>query len=304
MNQARGATRRSLFLYLLGLACSLSGGLGLPLRAAGPPRIWVDASGRFSVEAELVEVLEQRIVLLGKNGKRLTIAIDKLSQRDQEYLDRLKPSSIRNDNLLRLAPPRTPAVAPLPPLDLPPTTTAAPDGEPLSSDGGTIVTRSSRYPQPLKPDAPPWRCGASPTRIPLRSVDISDHCSRPIPIITSGDRGTRTTSVILSVSEHSRFATTGLRNQLIRFDAGAKTARVALSHDQSIQLLDHHLASGRSLVLTGFNSLGQGGGLAIATGWEQDRVRLSLHRPLAQADADRLPHLRWAGGSMTNTSSP
>ncbi len=54
--------------------------------AADSTRIWVDADGLFSVEARLVEVYDDKVVLLRSDGGQITIEIEKLSDRDREYL--------------------------------------------------------------------------------------------------------------------------------------------------------------------------------------------------------------------------
>jgi hypothetical protein len=50
------------------------------------PRTWTDATGKYTVEAELVEVTEDDVVLTKSDGKTITVPISKLSKADQEFL--------------------------------------------------------------------------------------------------------------------------------------------------------------------------------------------------------------------------
>jgi hypothetical protein len=66
---------------------SLIGVLLISVHAsADEPRQWTDATGKFKVTATLEERTEDSVVLRGKDGKKLTIKISKLSKEDQKYL--------------------------------------------------------------------------------------------------------------------------------------------------------------------------------------------------------------------------
>jgi len=68
--------------------------LGLLLLVASPvaARKWTDNTGKFSVEAELVEVKDDQVVLQKTNGKVITLPVAKLSEADREYLKSLAES--------------------------------------------------------------------------------------------------------------------------------------------------------------------------------------------------------------------
>jgi hypothetical protein len=48
--------------------------------------MWTDATGKFQVEAELVEVKGDKVVLKKTNGNTTTVPISRLSQPDQEFV--------------------------------------------------------------------------------------------------------------------------------------------------------------------------------------------------------------------------
>ena len=70
---------------------------------------------------------------------------------------------------------------------------------------------------------------------------------------------------------------------------------------ETIRMFDHHLPSGRSLVLVGHSPIGHGGKLAIASGWNRDenltgnRLEISHRRLLpASENRGRLQTVHWA----------
>ena len=64
---------------------------GLLVVAAQPgwARKWSDATGKFSVEAELVEVKADKVVLRKAGGSEITVPLARLSQVDRRYLESL-----------------------------------------------------------------------------------------------------------------------------------------------------------------------------------------------------------------------
>ena len=49
-------------------------------------RLWEDAAGAFDVEAALQSVKEDKVTLKKKDGKQITVPLDKLAEEDQEYV--------------------------------------------------------------------------------------------------------------------------------------------------------------------------------------------------------------------------
>lgn len=65
---------------------------------AREPRIWVDSTGRFQAEATLVSRDGDHVTLRNADGVVVRVAMDRLSRRDQRYLDRIaadRPGMIR-----------------------------------------------------------------------------------------------------------------------------------------------------------------------------------------------------------------
>ncbi len=51
-----------------------------------PVRKWSNKSGKFNIEARLDEKKGENVVLVKKDGKRLVVPLEKLSEADQEYV--------------------------------------------------------------------------------------------------------------------------------------------------------------------------------------------------------------------------
>ena len=69
---------------------------GLLLTAAQPSwaRKWTDNKGKFSVEAELLEVKDDNVVLKRTNGSVITVPLARLSENDRQYLRTLAQEPI------------------------------------------------------------------------------------------------------------------------------------------------------------------------------------------------------------------
>jgi hypothetical protein len=58
---------------------------------AEPARVWTDRTGKYRVEATLIEQLEDAVVLETVSGNRVTVPIERLSVEDQGHLRQLRP---------------------------------------------------------------------------------------------------------------------------------------------------------------------------------------------------------------------
>ncbi len=72
--------------------------LALVPTTLGDQRVWTDATGEFSVTAELVAVRAGAVVLRSADGKEITVPVDRLSQADQEFIKQSTPPRPAHDN--------------------------------------------------------------------------------------------------------------------------------------------------------------------------------------------------------------
>ncbi len=79
--------------------CMLAVGLLLVVVFPALAREWTDSTGKFSVEAELMEVKGDKVVLKKSDGSIISVPIARLRKTDQEYLKSLgKPGPKPNDD--------------------------------------------------------------------------------------------------------------------------------------------------------------------------------------------------------------
>lgn len=276
---------RIFFPYFLGLwiICGAA--------AAGEPlRIWVDSSGRHSIKARWVERDEERVILQRADGKRLSIAFTQLSDQDQDYLHRIEELTRRGPNPLRSAPPSLPPIDPRPPLDLPPAETVAAPRAELQHAADARAAAGPTPAGPLAPDPAARSCQVPLGRTTWQNLQAHNSYSPPIPIAVAGQH-----ELVFSVSGAFAFPADATPGRLVALKPGEATTRTAWRGEETIRLLDHHHDSGRSLALIGHNSLGEGGELAILTGWDDAEVTVAHRRRLpGSAAAHRSSHLHWA----------
>jgi hypothetical protein len=265
-------------------------------------RVWVDSSGLHSVDASLVRVTEdQRFVVLRRaDGGSVTMTIDQLSLEDQEFInDHLR--QLIGGNQLRQQPPLPPDHEALPILEL---NTVVDKVDNSINFSGQLTLQSATVARPLrglpnrlKADRSPWSVGCTDAVISIDEIDFADEVSEPIPIVVTDDWGTRETSVAVSLSEHTLIPGQPSRRQLIRFDFGNQATVIAMQSKARVRLLDHHIGSGRSLLLTGHGTMGEGGSILLANGWNNDNVKEICRQPLPGSDpstGQSPPKLLWS----------
>lgn len=255
--------------------------------ATDPVRVWVDSTGSHAVKATLIEVKDEKAVLITPDGRRISIPIDKLSTNDQEYIEEVGKSDA---NVLRTKVPEPPNIEPLEPLDLPPAASVADQGAVLDLSAADSVAAPTELPPAIPPDRSPTEVPIATQQIQLGEISSHEACSHLIPV---GDA--QSPALGMSVSSESSSYGEESAHRLLRFDATTSAADVIWQDPDRIRLHDHHVPSGRSLVSVGHNALGRGGQLAIATGWDRDAISIADHRSLPDGGSfGRSSHLRWA----------
>jgi hypothetical protein len=265
--------------------------------AASDLRIWVDVNGKFSVEARVESYDDQNVLLKRKDGGDVTVPIDQLSEEDKEYLEQYRARMESDDHSLRSGPPDRPRVKSLPILDLPQAIGRLPDLTPIEWGRTGPIEIVESEPDQLLADPAPTTLAIQDSSIQIFDVDVYDNCSPPIAVTAIDEAGNQSISVAMSISRGTGSSIVKAKNQLVRFDVQEQRAYVSLNHHESIRLLDHNPDSHRSLVLTGYNSLGYGGKLAVATGWGPSGIKLSHLRPIASPSQNvrvTQPKLQWA----------
>ena len=250
-------------------------------------RVWVDQSGTYSIEASLVRVAGDNVVLLKRDGTRVQIAVSNLSEKDLDYVENARANM---SNQLRAEPPAPPEIRPLEVLDLPPAATVAQDGASLKLDASNSQIKRTSLPKSIEPDRAPYITYASEKQFHMGAIKAYQNCSAPIAV-----GGTEAPALAVSISVGYSLHDETTKNKLVRFDLESGKSSVIWSGAERVTLLDHHAPSNRSLTLVGHNALGHGGKFAIATGW--DRGSISYDHRLALPDSGQIgksSQVRWA----------
>ncbi|MFG0261749.1 MAG: SHD1 domain-containing protein [Novipirellula sp. JB048] len=269
--------------------------LSSPAVARGPLRIWVDRTGLHSIEASLQSITDGVVRLRRPNGSRVTIAVDQLSQVDQDYLASWSDRSAHLENHLRRDPPELPELPPQPILKLPAASNRLDEGQPLAPLSGPAPPAMDAFAGPLLPDPQPFTIALPFARQAIGKIHAFDTCSPPLAITTPTQ-----TFLAVSISTGLNSSTSPGSNRILRFDPASGRVATLLRSSQPITILDHDHASGRTLVLDGHHAMGQGGELAIVTGWDQETLSIENRRALPAIVSANPPvgmrtrHLHWA----------
>ena len=258
--------------------------------AKEPTRIWVDDSGRYSIEAALVERRTDSVVLLRRDGGRATMPVARLSKQDKEYLADYDARIVARADKQKTKAPAAPKNEPLLRLDFPKAAFQAPGVAELMLGVVTQTTAQKASPQGMPADRSPDEIKFPEVQVPMTKIDSYDSASNLVSVGSEEEP-------LLGMSVSIGFSLPGQHSQshLIRIAPKTGHASVVFESRESITLLDHHHASGRSLVLLDHNPLGHGGRLAMATGWDSGEVKIELQRSLpAMQGIGKFPHLRWA----------
>ncbi len=243
--------------------------IALPMPEAGVQtqptlRTWVDNTGKFSIEASLVDWDTDEVRLVRPNGKRVAIDYAQLSELDRNYL---ASTSLVAQNDLSFAintesTTKESTTAPEPPqaeaLKLPNATSIAPDGEMLQLT--EPMRRDITWPslRRLLVDPPPSTVSIPTCVVSIDSFDGWAACSRPLLVNTEA-----TPQIAISITRGLAFPTGGSHNQITFIDPATSETKTVWEGNKRITLLDHHAPSGLTLILNDHNSVGEGGLLEL-----------------------------------------
>ena len=260
--------------------------------AREPVRIWVDVSGRYHVEAALISYENGTVTMRRKDGGVTMMRDVELSKKDNEYLqDYLKREASRP---LEMGDPRveSPNFATLESLDLPRAHRVAEEGDVLSLVRAKPTVAEKRI-RTVTPDPAPDKFECPQSRIDLDPIGSYDQCS---PLVFVGDKE----RPILGVTINSgfRFPGSETRGKILAFNPKTRSLTNFFESKDSISILDHHVPSNQSLVLVSHDSLGQGGQLALLSGWKNGRPRIRYRRTIPSKSSARgfemVSTVKWA----------
>lgn len=257
-------------------------------------RIWVDASGTHSVQAMMLSADDDKVHLLRVDGGKISLPIDQLSQADIEYIEENR-ATLGRKNSLRAKPPKATTYRPFPQLRMPAATQPSPTDQPFALNRITPLPVLEKLPVRMPADPPRIVAKATEFSIAVGAVDFNDQVSRPTAVSAGGSRDGEPASVGISISNYTVVPGEQSRQQLVQISPADRQAVVAMQHDAPVRLLDHHLGLSNSLVLMDQSTLGEGGELALVSGWDRNNVQVLLSRPLPTGSlTDPAQTVHWA----------
>ena len=234
----------SLFALLLAMS---------PALAEEPQRTWQDKSGKFEVEAKLLEQTDGKVQLLKADGLVIEVPIAALSEGDQKYLRELAPVNPFAGGVPREAPARREAPGRNVPAGM---GLLAPEARAreLPSNGRAIFVENDVPVYALEADPAPVPVKFKPLLQPLEKLDAYARISPPIVI----DPAVPVFAV--SVQRVGNTVNPANFGRIYLVNGEKRTPEVALNLESTLVLFDHHAASGRSLAVLGVDSPSQRGG--------------------------------------------
>ena len=210
-------------------------------------RKWTDQSGKFEVDAKLIKLADGKVELLKTDGLAITVPVSALSDVDQKYLKDL------NDKTADPFAGGAPVVSGTNPGMTKTTLSSAglalltDDSavKELPADGTEIFVKVAESVSSVEPDPSP----ASPKfQQYLRALEGFDAYARvSMPVLIDPASST------YAVSAHrlSNASADKEYGKIYLIDPSQKTPKVVLNGKPTVKIIDHHVASGRSLILVG-----------------------------------------------------
>ena len=261
----------------------------MAVRAEDTKRTWSDATGKFTIDATLVDRTEKDVRLQKADGRIVSVPISKLSQPDQEFL----AAQAKNEADNPFAGGELPDMksAPKPRVVAPGVLASfqCADVANLTSKGADVVLQpnlpfASLSPDP-GPDRPTWRNFS----IVVPSESHYERMKTPIMVGSSG----KFAAAINQYPNYSRPEKYG-RVYLARY--GDLKPKLIIDAAESIELLDHHPSSGLTLAVVHKESDTRGGGqFCVIEGLEEGNAAVVLRRVIpSMGSSSSLPRIEWA----------
>ncbi|MCO6455460.1 MAG: hypothetical protein J5I93_09190 [Pirellulaceae bacterium] len=228
------------------------------LAAEEPFRTWRDRSGSYEVEAKLLARGEDKVQLLKRDGRVVSVPVSALSEADQTFLResaQAEPNPFAGGTPLPAGTSSSPAGNPTVPAGqgltlLGPTYEA----RELPVDGPLAAVDFEEPMPPVEPDTVAAQPGFKPLACLLEQLDAYAVVSAPILIDPAQPAFAVSVHRVGNAVDPATFG----RVYLVR--AGEKRPFSALNISGTFHMFDHHVPSGRSLAVVGVDSPSQRGG--------------------------------------------
>jgi hypothetical protein len=261
--------------------------------AEDAPRTWSDGSGRFSIQAKLLQRNETHVQLGTADGRKIAVPVVQLSQGDRDYLKSLETASAQKNKPAVEPRPSVPVVVATPPgpelLQRDASTATAAKGATLPDTMDPMELSTNQPPQglPVDPvgDATPLVHGV----LKVAPCDAYDKVSQPY--VVDGSLGL----VALSITRNKADEPDSRRGRVFLGNLQSGKVDVVCDVPGGFQLLDFEPDSGRSLAVSGFDTLSRGGDLVLFDGLADGKMEPLFRRQLPGMEKPGFkPLVNWA----------
>ncbi|RCS55984.1 hypothetical protein DTL42_00925 [Bremerella cremea] len=251
----------------LGLVCLFSlvmlGGLSR-LALADDFRTWVDKTGKFKIEATLHELRDGKVILHTKDKREITVPLTLLSDDDQTFVSQkeinpfgggkpiaspaaMPAESTNSSRTSRRSSPRSSTSA----AGLLAKDAAVTE---LPTDGTELFISIDQELEEIAADPLPEQAKFRQMVVPLEKLDAYAKISAPVVVDPAKLTFAVSTNRVANASSPDHFG------RIYLAVAGKSRPVVALDLPETLQLLDHHIATNRSLVMIGVGATTERGG--------------------------------------------
>ena len=284
----RAATFHGMMLAAIGIVLLLS---RTTTDAAEPSRIWVDVHGRFAQRAVMVKLDASHVWLRREDETEIRVRRVDLSDQDRAYLAS-HPGITDEINALRGGPPSIRPLRTAPAFRIATESWRGPVTKELSREPDRMISADElSLPDAIDADPPPFQPSLREAEVELFAIDTYQDVSAPIAITINGssvDRADGETaaaaSLLFSIAKppvlglqtggaaEKQTMSPRTTSSLVRCDPHTGKAFVSYRTDERFVLMDHHDASGHTLLSVGRRLPSRCGTLAVLGGWRDGEV--------------------------------
>ncbi len=222
-------------------------------------RLWTDKTGKFKIDAKLIQHDETHVKLRKTDGRVITVPLNILSAADTKYVEELDSNPENpfagGDLMKESSGDRPVALAPRGSFP-----TRAETDE-LPADGPEIYLNIDQPISALQPDPGPENIQFATFARAIEALDAYARVSQPILVDPSGPR------FAMSVHRNGNAVSPDHFGRIYLVDKNNQRPSVAFESDETFLLLDHHIAYDRSLAMIGVDSPSdRGGDLVVMEG--------------------------------------
>ncbi len=263
-------TRISVCVVLLG---SLLVGPGHAQESA--IRTWSDASGKFKVRATLSQQTDSVVVLHTEDGRSVQVPIDRLSQADRDFLESLRAPA---DNPFAGGEPigemAKPTLAIPGALDALPASSSVGAEMALPAVGKTIDLTSSDTLDSFVPEPQRQPAALPEAVVTVTEVDAYDKVSPPVLV------SEQPSVFLVSVGRNKSGKPEETRGRLFVVELAGNRSQPVWDKPAALRVLDHHLPSGRTLMVDQLDQFERAGELVVLEGVAEGSPKTLFRRSL------------------------